>query len=57
MSLKIPGLADMHVHLRQDNMLKAVVPTVAEGGVSVAYVMVCNKYCAIQKIYLKVTKV
>ncbi|EPX70761.1 dihydroorotase Ura2 [Schizosaccharomyces octosporus yFS286] len=39
MSLRLPGLADMHVHLRDGEMMKHVVPTVNQGGVSVAYVM------------------
>lgn len=40
MTLHINSPADFHVHLRQDEMMKTVVPMVRQGGVSLAYVMV-----------------
>jgi dihydroorotase len=39
-SIRIPAAADFHVHLRDGNMMETVVPTVRQGGVSLAYVMV-----------------
>ena len=38
--LTIPSPADFHVHLRQGELMKLVVPHVAEGGIHLAYVMV-----------------
>lgn len=37
--LTIPSPADFHVHLRQGELMKLVVPHVAEGGIHLAYVM------------------
>lgn len=37
--ITIPAPADFHVHLRQGKMSELVTPHVAEGGVSLAYVM------------------
>jgi dihydroorotase len=39
-SVTIPAAADFHVHLRDGKMMETVAPTVRQGGVSVAYVMV-----------------
>lgn len=38
-SYVLPAAADMHVHLRDGDMLKAVVPTIRNGGVDTVYVM------------------
>ncbi|KAK7991817.1 hypothetical protein PG996_013170 [Apiospora saccharicola] len=38
-SYTLPAAADMHVHLRDGDMLKAVVPTIRNGGVDTVYVM------------------
>ncbi|TGZ83031.1 Dihydroorotase [Ascodesmis nigricans] len=38
-TIELPAVADFHVHLRDGDMMKTVVPTVRQGGVSVAYVM------------------
>jgi hypothetical protein len=40
MSIELPAAADFHVHLRDGKMMEAVVPTVRQGGVNLAYVMV-----------------
>jgi dihydroorotase len=37
--LELPATADMHVHLRQGEMMDLVVPTVVKGGVDTAFVM------------------
>ncbi|PKK52913.1 hypothetical protein CI102_3046 [Trichoderma harzianum] len=37
--LELPAAADMHVHLRQGEMMDVVVPTVEQGGVDTAFVM------------------
>ncbi|KAI9749209.1 MAG: hypothetical protein M4579_006957, partial [Chaenotheca gracillima] len=37
--LELPATADFHVHLRDGEMMKTVVPTIRRGGVNVAYVM------------------
>ncbi|KAF2669729.1 dihydroorotase [Microthyrium microscopicum] len=37
--LELPATADFHVHLRQDELCDAVVPTIRKGGVNVVYVM------------------
>ena len=39
-SLELPATADMHVHLRQGDMMKFVVPTIRKGGVDTVFVMV-----------------
>ncbi len=36
--LELPPTADMHVHLRQGELMEVVVPTVAKGGVDTAFV-------------------
>jgi dihydroorotase len=36
--LELPASADFHVHLRDANLMKAVVPTVRQGGVNTVYV-------------------
>lgn len=36
--LELPPTADMHVHLRQAELMELVVPTVAEGGVDTVFV-------------------
>ncbi|KAK7737944.1 dihydroorotase [Cytospora paraplurivora] len=38
-SFELPAAADFHVHLRDGPMSAAVVPTIRQGGVNVAYVM------------------
>ncbi|KAH0492282.1 hypothetical protein TgHK011_007243 [Trichoderma gracile] len=37
--LELPAAADMHVHLRQGEMMEVVVPTLERGGVDTAFVM------------------
>jgi dihydroorotase len=37
--LELPATADMHVHLRQGEMMELVVPTLRDGGVDTAFVM------------------
>lgn len=37
--LKLPASADFHVHLRDEAMMKIVVPTIRAGGVNTVYVM------------------
>ncbi|KAI1142624.1 amidohydrolase 2 [Hypoxylon sp. FL0543] len=37
--LELPPTADMHVHLRQGELMELVVPTVRQGGVDTAFVM------------------
>ncbi|KAL1923299.1 uncharacterized protein VTP21DRAFT_8279 [Calcarisporiella thermophila] len=37
--ITVPAAADFHVHLRQGDLMRLVTPQVAEGGVSLAYVM------------------
>lgn len=39
-SIRIPAAADFHVHLRDGTMMETVVPTIRQGGASLAYVMV-----------------
>lgn len=36
--LELPPSADMHVHLRQGELMELVVPTVRQGGVDTAFV-------------------
>ncbi len=36
-----PG--DFHVHLRDGKMLELIAPTVEQGGISIAYIMVCSE--------------
>jgi dihydroorotase len=36
--LELPATADMHVHLRQGEMMELVVPTLRDGGVDTAFV-------------------
>lgn len=36
--LELPPTADMHVHLRQGELMELVVPTVSQGGVDTAFV-------------------
>jgi dihydroorotase len=38
--LELPAAADMHVHLRQGEMMGVVVPTLKQGGVDTAFVYV-----------------
>lgn len=38
--LELPPAADMHVHLRQGDLMKVVAPTVVQGGVDTAFVYV-----------------
>ncbi|KAG5942885.1 hypothetical protein E4U59_000786 [Claviceps monticola] len=37
--LELPPTADMHVHLRQDEMMALVTPTIRQGGVDTVFVM------------------
>lgn len=36
--LELPPTADMHVHLRQGELMELVVPTVRQGGVDTVFV-------------------
>jgi dihydroorotase len=45
--LELPPTADMHVHLRQAELMDLVVPTLAQGGVDLAFV------CDFQNEFLK----
>ena len=36
--LEMPPAADMHVHLRQGDLMSLVAPTVRQGGVDTAFV-------------------
>ncbi len=36
--LEMPPVADMHVHLRQGELMSLVAPTVRHGGVDTAFV-------------------
>ena len=38
-NLTLPASADFHVHLRDAAMMRAVVPTIRQGGVNTVYVM------------------
>ena len=38
--LELPLLDDFHVHLRQGDLMRHVVPTVRQGGVGLCMVMV-----------------
>lgn len=38
--LELPASGDFHVHLRDGEMMAAVAPTCAKGGVDVVFVMV-----------------
>ncbi|OAX84144.1 dihydroorotase, homodimeric type [Emergomyces africanus] len=37
--VKLPASADFHVHLRDGDMMRLVVPTIRQGGVNTVYVM------------------
>ncbi|ORY87754.1 dihydroorotase [Protomyces lactucae-debilis] len=39
LTMELPAIADYHVHLRHGDLMKAVVPTIRQGGVNVVYVM------------------
>lgn len=36
--IELPATADMHVHLRQGEMMELVTPTITAGGVDTAFV-------------------
>ena len=36
--LELPATADMHVHLRQAELMELVVPTIRRGGVDTVFV-------------------
>lgn len=36
--IELPPSADMHVHMRQDDMMQLVAPTIVQGGVDTAFV-------------------
>ena len=38
--LTIPKACDMHIHLRQGNLMKHVTEKIKEGGTGLVYVMV-----------------
>jgi len=38
-TITLPAAADLHVHLRDGSMMETVLPTVRQGGASLAYVM------------------
>jgi hypothetical protein len=38
--IELPPSADMHVHLRQGDMMNLVTPTIRNGGVDTVFVMV-----------------
>ena len=38
--LSLPASADFHVHLRDGDVMEAVVPLIRQGGVDMVYVMV-----------------
>lgn len=38
--LELPPTADMHVHLRQGDMMTLVTPSIRDGGVDTVFVMV-----------------
>jgi dihydroorotase len=40
--LELPATADFHVHLRDNEMMELVTPTIRNGGVNLVFVMVCN---------------
>ena len=40
--LSLPASADFHVHLRDGDVMEAVVPTIRQGGVDMVFVMVSN---------------
>ena len=42
--LELKAASDMHVHLRDGDMMELVVPTIREGGVNQVMVMVCPVY-------------
>jgi dihydroorotase len=50
-SLILPSASDFHIHLRQDDLMNMVVPRIAEGGVSLCYVMVLKMQGKKKKIY------
>ncbi|RUS27000.1 hypothetical protein BC938DRAFT_483848 [Jimgerdemannia flammicorona] len=45
-TITIPTASDFHIHLRQDAMMRMIVPRIAEGGVSLVYVMVSKPQAA-----------
>jgi hypothetical protein len=45
--LELPASADFHVHLRDGTLMKAVVPTVRQGGVNTVYVSAVNSVITI----------
>ena len=38
--LRLPPTADFHVHLRQDEMMELVVPSIRHGGVDTVFVCI-----------------
>jgi dihydroorotase len=38
--LELPAAADMHVHLRQTELMELTVPQIRKGGVDTVFVMV-----------------
>jgi dihydroorotase len=46
-SLELPPTADMHVHLRQAEMMELVTPQIRKGGVDAVFVMVHKLYTSL----------
>lgn len=40
---QLPVAADFHVHLRDNEMMEAVTPTIRQGGVDTVFVMVWSQ--------------
>ena len=51
--LELPPTADMHVHLRQDEMMELVTPSIRDGGVDTVFVMVrqsLDMFCVLKRV-------
>lgn len=48
--LELPASADMHVHLRQGEMMDVVVPTLEQGGVDTAFVYVETPWRSVKSV-------
>lgn len=48
--LELPAAADMHVHLRQGELMDLVVPTVRQGGVDTVFVYGLYRRDCIQRL-------
>ncbi|KAG6011528.1 hypothetical protein E4U43_008258 [Claviceps pusilla] len=47
--LELPPTADMHVHLRQDDMMALVTPTIRQGGVDTVFVVLEKPILTVSK--------